>query len=126
MNYSCREKPDAAKLRDKGRTTHNRYIALYCVLHAVKSFVEMAKYLLSQPGIKSILSKPGPLKAFSGKQRAQGGRNDNPTCHQFLYTVSLRIQATVTTDPAHVWRLQKETIGSIDETPLPQRQHNRP
>ena len=102
------------------------------MLHAVKSFVEMAKYLLNQPGIKFILSEKfcqDPLEVFFGKQRAQGGRNDNPTCYQFLKnTVTLRIQATVATDPAR-GNCRKRPLKQdqeIDETPLPRRQRNRP
>ena len=42
------------------------------------------------------------LVVFFGKQHAQGGCNDNPTSHQFLrIPVSIRIQETVATDPAH-------------------------
>jgi len=48
---------------------------------ALKSFVEMAKFLLSQPGVNFILSErfsQDPLEVFFGEQRAQGGQNDNP------------------------------------------------
>ena len=88
----------------------------------------MAKYLLTQPGIKFILSErfsQDPVELFFWKQRAQGGRNDNPTVHQFLKnTVSLRIQSTVATDPTRGncrmgSRYKDDT--PFDETPLPKR-----
>ena len=67
--------------------------------HAVKSFVEVTRYLLSQPGVKFILSErfcQDPLECFFGRQRSCGGRNDNPTVQQFLKsTVSLRVQGSL-------------------------------
>ena len=67
--------------------------------HAVKSFVEVTWYLLSQPGVKFILSErfcQDPLECFFGRQRSCGGRNDNPTVQQFLKsTVSLRVQGSL-------------------------------
>ena len=67
--------------------------------HAVKSFVEVTRYLLSQPGVKFILSEhfcQDPLECFFGHQRSCGGRNDNPTVQQFLKsTVSLRVQGSL-------------------------------
>lgn len=106
--------------------------ASICIFIVVKSFVEMAKFLLNQPGIEYILSEKfcqDPLEVFFGKQRAQGGRNDNPTSHQFLKnTVSLRIQATVATDPAR-GNCRKRPLhhdaAEIDETPLPRRKRGK-
>ena len=92
----------------------------------MKSFVEMTRYLLALPGVKFLLSErfcQDPLEAFFGKQRAQGGRNDNPTVHQFLKnTVSIRVQSSIATDPAR-GNCRKRPTKSIemDETPLPKR-----
>ena len=62
----------------------------------VLSFIEMVQYLLSLPGVQYILSEKlcqDPIEAFFGKQRAAGGRSDNPTVQQFCQnTVSLRVQ----------------------------------
>lgn len=67
--------------------------------HTVKSFVEVTRYLLSQPGVKFIFSErfcQDPLECFFGRQRSCGGRNDNPTVQQFLKsTVSLRVQGSL-------------------------------
>jgi len=106
--------------------------ASICIFIVVKSFVEMAKFLLNQPGIEYILSEKfcqDPLEVFFGKQHAQGGCNDNPTSHQFLKnTVSLRIQATVATDPARGncrKRPLHHNATEIDETPLPRRKRGK-
>lgn len=41
-----------------------------------------------------------PLEAFFGKQRAAGGRSDNPTVQQFCKnTVSLRVQGSAALEP---------------------------
>lgn len=43
---------------------------------------------------------PSPVEAFFGKQRAAGGRNDNPTVQQFCQnTVFLRVQGSAALDP---------------------------
>ena len=80
----------------KSYNTNLMNAILMLFVHAVKSFVEMTRYLLALPGVKFVLSErffQNPLEAFFGKQRAQGGRNDNPTVQQFLKnTVSLRSQ----------------------------------
>jgi len=91
----------------------------------------MAKFLLSQPGVDFILSErfcQDCLEVFFGKQRAQGGRSDNPTSQQFLKnTVSIRVQATIATDPARGNNRKRPTTQiEIDETPLPRRKHTKP
>ena len=92
----------------------------------MKSFVEMTRYLLAVPGVKFLLSEQfcqDSLEEFFGKQRAQGGRNDNPTVYQFLKnTVSLRIQNSVATNPVRGnCRKRSMEIIEVDETPLPKR-----
>ena len=59
------------------------------LLLTVKSFVEIAKFLLGQQGVKFLLSEKfcqDPLEVFFGHQRAKGGHNDNPTVQQFCKT----------------------------------------
>ena len=97
-------------------------------MYLAKLFVVMAKYLLTQPGIKFLLSErfsEDPVELFLGKQRAQSGYNDIPTVQQFLRnTVSLRIQGTVATDPTrrnHRMGSRFKDDTTIDEMPLPKR-----
>lgn len=63
----------------------------------------MTPYLLSVPGVEFVLSEKlcqDPLESFFGKQRAAGGRNDNPTVQQFCQnTVSLRVQRSAALEP---------------------------
>ena len=65
----------------------------------VYSFVEMAKFLLSQQKGLFLLSErlnQDPLKSFFGKQRARGGRNDNPNVRSFMYnTQAMRVQRSM-------------------------------
>ena len=53
----------------------------------VFSFCDMAKFLLSQPGVGYILSErfnQDPVECFFGQQRSRGQRNDNPSVQQFM------------------------------------------
>ena len=63
----------------------------------------MTQFLLSVPGVQYVLLEKlcqDPIEAFFGKQRAAGGRSDNPTVHQFcLNTVSLRVQGSAALEP---------------------------
>ena len=98
----------------------------YAYIIPVHSFVEMTKLLLSVPGVEFFLSErlcQDPLESFFGKQRAAGGRNDNPTVHQFCHnTVSLRVQGSAALEPAHGnCRKRFTTTTIIDDTPLPKR-----
>lgn len=86
----------------------------------------MAKYLLEQPGVEYLFSErfcQDPVEAFFGKQRACGGRNDNPNVQQFVFnTSSLRVQGSVALDPVRGNnRKRKSKEIFIDETPLPKR-----
>ena len=93
----------------------------------VKSFVEMARYLLDQPGVKFLLSErfcQDPLESFFGHQRSKGGHNDNPTVKQFCdNTVSLRVQGAAALNPlrGNCRKRPTEQVIPIDETPLPKR-----
>ncbi len=92
----------------------------------------MAKYLLQQPGVQYLFSErfcQDPVEAFFGKQRACGGRNDNPNVKQFLdNTSSLRVQGSVALDPirGNCRKRKKEKEMVIDETPLPKRRKPLP
>lgn len=71
------------------------------------SFVEMVKYLLSQPQDPTeklyVLSErisQDPLENYFGKQRARGGRNENPNLKQCLHNAAaLRVQKSMALDP---------------------------
>ena len=97
------------------------------VYFVVQAFVEMAKVLLSLPGVSYILSEKlcqDPLESFFGKHRAAGGRNDNPTVKDFCKnTVSLRVQGSAALDPArgNCTRRQLQYRPFEDDTPLPKK-----
>ena len=59
----------------------------------------MTPVLLALPGVTYLLSEKlcqDPAESFFGKQRAHGGRSDNPTVKQFCdNTVSLRVQGNL-------------------------------
>ena len=90
------------------------------------SFLELAPYLLEQPGVKFLYSErfnQDPVEAFFGQQRARGGRNDNPTVQQFCdTTVSLRVQRSAALNPVrgNCRKRDTDTI-QVDETSLPKR-----
>ena len=90
----------------------------------------MTPCLLAVPGVEYILSErlcQDPLEAFFGKQRAAGGRSDNPTVQQFCKnTVSLRVQGSAALEPLR-GNCGKRQINSSDSdvaglsTPIPKR-----
>ena len=89
----------------------------------VKSFVELARYLLSIDGVRYLLSErfnQDALEEFFGMQRGHGGRCDNPTIMQFIKnTVSLRIQKSAVLPPAQGNCGRKRTKDiMVDDTPL--------
>ena len=52
------------------------------------SFVELSRFLLSlKPGLFLLTERfnQDPLESYFGKQRARGGRNDNPSVRSFLH-----------------------------------------
>lgn len=87
----------------------------------------MAQVLFSVPGVTYILSEKlcqDPLESFFGKQRAAGGRNDNPTVQDFCKnTVSLRVQGSAALDPirGNCKRQLNYDPYVNDSTPLPKR-----
>ena len=96
----------------------------------VKSFVEMVKYLLSQPDTKGryILSEhfsQDPLENYFGQLCARGGHYQNPTIQDCLTTAqSLRVQCSVSLTPVRGNSNRKRRLFSkeiIDDTPLAKR-----
>ena len=96
----------------------------YVFIDLVCSFVEITRLLLSVPGVEFFLSEKLCQDPFFGKQRAAGGRNDNPTVQQFWHnTVSLRVQGSAALEPVR-GSCRKRSIGTTDivnDTPLPKR-----
>ena len=89
--------------------------------------MEIVPWLLTIPGVEYVLSErlcQDPLEAFFSKQRAAGGRSDNPTVQQFCKnTVSLRVQGSAALEPLR-GNCGKRLIntGVMDlSTPLPKR-----
>ena len=71
---------------------------------AVNSFVDMAKYLLSQgqDGLFMLSERisQDPLENYFGQQRARDGRNDNPSILQCIHNAAaLRVQKSLALNP---------------------------
>jgi hypothetical protein len=68
-------------------------------LLAVRSFLDMTKYVFAQPGIKAFLTErisQDPLEKFFGVQRQRGRVNENPCVREFCHnTQALRVIGTV-------------------------------
>ena len=93
------------------------------------SFIELSKILLGVPGVSYLLSEKfcqDPVESLFGKQRACGGRNENPTVKQFLdNTVSLRVQGSAALEPARGnCRKRKSSSNAPDNAPLPKRKRS--
>ena len=77
------------------RSMFQTYVYFICYAYAVGSFLEVAPFLLEQPGAKFLYSvrfNQDNVEAYFGLQRSKGGRNDNPTVKQFCdNAVSLRL-----------------------------------
>ena len=94
----------------------------------VISFVEMAKFLLSNSSsglfLLSERLSQDPLENYFGQQSSHGGRNENPKSQQCQYkaAAAIRVQKSMATDPvrgncSHKRRLYTETPPDIDATP---------
>ena len=100
---------------------------MQCIKFTVKSFVEVAQFLLKQPGVQFLYSErfnQDTVEALFGQIRAKGGRNDNPTVQQCNDSVvSLRVQGSAALDPirGNCKRTRKNIDFVVDETPLPKR-----
>ena len=88
-----------------GACTYTKFLPFPHTFHptAVKSFVEMARFIL-RPGVErlSLLSErisQDHLENYFGKQRARGGRCDNPTLKESLQNaVAIRAQRSLELD----------------------------
>jgi hypothetical protein len=98
----------------------------------VRSFVEATRYLLTLPGVTGqyLLSErfsQDPLENYFSRQRASGGRCDNPTASNTLNSAqSLRVQGSLALQSvrgncSHKRRLFADQQPVIDDTPLPKR-----
>ena len=89
----------------------------------MKASIEMAQALFHVAGVNYILPEKlcrDPVESFFGKQRAAGGRNDNPTVKDFYKnTVSLRLQGSAALCP---WKCKRQqNYNPMDDAPLPKR-----
>ena len=107
----------------------------YCFLFLiVKSFVEMAKYLLSDASAKLFLLSErisqDPLENYFGQQRARGGRNENLNFQQCLHNAAaIRVQKSIATDPvrgncSRKRRLFEKEPPEISNKPLHKRKRH--
>ena len=98
----------------------------------MKSFVEMTKFLLSECKedklfLLSERISQDPLENYFGKQRARGGRCDNPSLKECLQNaVAIRAQGSLELDRVRGnCRRKRQSEESnkpgIDCTPLPKR-----
>ena len=85
---------------------------------SVNSFVEMTQFLLSVPGVQYVLSEKlcqDRVEAFFfGKQRAAGGRSDNPTVHQFCLN-TLTAGAGFSSIRTCAWQLWRQCSTSSSD-----------
>ena len=101
----------------------------------MNSFVEMTRYLLSQPDSKDLflLSErvsQDPLENYFGKQRARGGRCDNPSMKECIQnSIAIRAQQGLELDHVRGNSRYKRRVTYdtevIDDTPLPKRKRQR-
>lgn len=100
----------------------------------VHSFVEITKMLLANKDDNLFLLSErfsqDPLENYFGKQRARGGRNENPNLQQSLTNASaLRMQTSVDLDPVRGNCRRKRHLDYserqvIDSAPLPKRKRH--
>lgn len=93
----------------------------------------MARFLLSKDKNLFLLSErisQDPLENYFGKQRARGGRNENPNLEQcVMNAAALRVQGSVALDPVRGNCRRKRQLD-IDEStiinskPLPKRKRS--
>ena len=87
MKNSIENKPEQFTKNDKSNTflSWQTYEGLLLTFH---SFVEATKYLLLHGGVAYVLSEKfcqDTLENYFGKQRAIGGRRDNPNIRDVGY-----------------------------------------
>ena len=102
----------------------------------VKSFVELSKYLLSQPILegKYLLSEcfsQDPLENYFGQLRSHGGWTLNPTVSACPSSAqSIRVQGSMAMMPVRGNSTRKrhalqDKADVIDNSPLPKRKRNK-
>lgn len=93
----------------------------------MRSFVELVKYLLGQPGMKGhyLLSEhfsQDPLENYFGQLRARGGRCQNPMIQACITSAqSIRVQGSMGMTPVRGSCSRKKRLFPseiIDDTPL--------
>lgn len=110
----------------------------FVLLSVVYSFVDLTRFILTKHSEENLflLSErlsQDPLENYFGKQRARGGRSDNPTVWErtLQNAGALRIQKSLALDPVRGNSSRKRrlfaesdqglTVHNIDNTPLPKR-----
>lgn len=94
---------------------------------AVTSFVELTEYLLQtskkETYFLSVKINQDPIENYFGRQRARGGRNENPTVQQVLHNAAaLRLQRSVVLDPVRGNCARKRGLFEpVEDTPLRKR-----
>ena len=93
------------------------------------SFVELSRFLLSlKPGLFLLTERfnQDPLESYFGKQRARGGRNDNPSVRSFLHNEqAIRVHRSLAI--GHGGNVRKRTQQwSDDVQDLSRPLHKRP
>lgn len=109
----------------------------FILLSVVHSFIDLTRFILTKHSEENLflLSErlsQDPLENYFGKQRARGGRSNNPTMQCTLQNAgALCIQKSLALDPVRGNSSQKcrlfaesdqgLTVHNIDNTPLPKR-----
>ena len=139
--FRCsKEGKNAFKQRNQRGVACNRYInneVLYrhhgIYAFAVKSFVELSKYLMKLPAFqgKYLLSEhfsQDPIENYFGQLRSHGGWCKNPTIQSCISAAqSIRVQGSLAMVPyrgnsSRKRRLCSQSEGDkIDDTPLQKR-----
>ena len=110
-------------------STYSQFVHLL-----VNSFIEMSQFLLSKSEGLFLLSErvsQDSLENYFGKQRARGGRNENPNLQQCLTNAAaLRLQGSISLDPVRgncrgKRYLDTDEPAAIDSTPLPRRKRRK-
>lgn len=110
-------------------------VSNYCTLPsvpAVKSFLELVRFLFNVPGVKFFLSRrlcQDPIEKFFGCQRQRGRTHDNPNAQEFLQnTQALKVVNGFCRDVAkgNCRGNKVDTqLGLKENTPLPKRKQKR-
>ncbi|XP_071945700.1 uncharacterized protein [Antedon mediterranea] len=90
----------------------------------VNSFVKLTKELLATDGVDYVLSEKlnqDPLEEYFSKQRGCGGRNENPTVHQFQHNALTLQVAGARSVTGSIHSNTRKSGFSIDSTPFPKR-----